>query len=276
LHSLALVLILVAAFVHVIPHAAIKGAADRTAFVWWMLAGTAIVYAPSVFLDVMPSPRGWLFILASGALEVLYLWAISRAYEKGDLSVAYPLARGSAPLFLIVFSLFVLREPLTAAGVCGVILIAAGVYLVGGGHLVRPQHVVWPIAAGLTTALYTTIDKLGVRLVHPFLYIYLVLVVGLIAYTPLILLRCGVAGLRRTFDAKRVLIGALTMPLAYALVLVAMRLGMLASYAGSVREVSVIVASGVGAVAFGEKVTAGRIAGAAAILAGVAIIALSG
>jgi drug/metabolite transporter (DMT)-like permease len=276
LHSLALVLILVAAFVHVIPHAAIKGAADRTAFVWWMLAGTVVLYAPSVFLDRMPSPRAWLFILASGVMEVLYLFAISRAYATGDLSVAYPLARGSAPLFLIVFSLFVLREPLTPAGVCGVMLIAAGVYLVGGGHLVRPHHLFWPLAAGVTTATYTTIDKLGVRLVHPFLYIYLVLVVGLIGYTPLVLLHSGAAGLRRTFDAKRVLLGALTMPLAYALVLVAMRLGMLASYAGSVREVSVIVASGVGAVAFGEKVTAARIAGAAAILGGVGMIALSG
>lgn len=276
MHSLALLLILAAAFVHVIPHAAIKGAADRTAFVWWMLAGTAVLYAPSVLLDHMPPPRAWLFILASGATEVLYLYAISRAYATGDLSVAYPLARGSAPLFLIVFSLFVLREPLTIAGACGVLLIAAGVYLVGGGHLVRPHHVLWPLAAGVTTATYTTIDKLGVRLVHPFLYIYLVLVVGLIGYTPLILMRSGVAGLRRTFDAKRVLLGAATMPLAYALVLVAMRLGMLASYAGSVREVSVIVASGVGAVAFGEKVTAARVAGAAAILAGVGIIAFSG
>ncbi|MBV9492875.1 MAG: EamA family transporter [Acidobacteria bacterium] len=276
MHSLALLLILASAFVHVIPHAAIKGTADRTAFVWWMLAGTAVLYAPSVFFDGMPSPRAWLFIVASAILEVLYLLAISRAYATGDLSVAYPLARGSAPLFLILFSIFVLREPITFGGISGIVLIAAGVFLVGGGHRVKVQHVLWPIVAGMMTATYTSVDKLGVRLVHPFLYIYLVLILGWIGYTPLILMRNGLAGLRRTFDAKRVFLGALAMPLAYGLVLVAMRMGLLASYAGSVREVSVIVAAGVGAAAFGEKVTPTRVGGAAAILAGVGIIALSG
>lgn len=276
MHSLALLLILASAFVHVIPHAAIKGAADRTAFVWWMLAGTAVLYAPSVFLDAMPSPRAWLLIVASAILEVLYLLAVSRAYATGDLSVAYPLARGSAPLFLILFSIFILREPVTFGGVFGIVLIAAGVFLVGGGHRVKVQHVLWPMVAGMMTATYTSVDKLGVRLVHPFLYIYLVLILGWIGYTPLILMRNGVAGLRRTFDAKRVFLGALAMPLAYGLVLVAMRMGLLASYAGSVREVSVIVAAGVGAVAFGEQVTRTRVGGAVAILAGVGIIALSG
>ena len=281
LNALSLALILVAALVHIVPHAAIKGAADRTAFVWWMLGGTVVLYVPALWLDVMPAPRAWLLILASGAVEVVYLLSISRAYSTGDLSVVYPLARGSAPLFLIVFSLFVLREPLTRAGAGGVLLIAAGVYLVGGGHLFglpRSAGLGWAATAGLTTALYTTIDKIGVRYVHPLTYIYLVMLVSWIFYTPVTLLRSGRQGIRATLTASplRVALAAAAMPLAYALVLIAMRLGTFASYAGSVREVSVIIASAVGAVAFGERVTKLRMAGAALILAGVVLIAVSG
>lgn len=281
MNALSLALILAAALVHVVPHAAIKGAAERTAFVWWMLAGTVVLYVPLLWFDGMPSPRAWLFILASGAIETAYLLAISRAYAVGDLSVVYPLARGSAPLFLIVFSLFVLREPLTRAGAGGILLIAAGVYLVGGGHLrglPRSAGIGWAFAAGLTTALYTTIDKMGVRLVHPLTYIYLVMLVGWIGYTPVTLMRAGTAGIRRTLAASplRVLAAAASMPLAYALVLIAMRLGTFASYAGSVREVSVIVASAVGVFAFGEKATALRMLGAVLILGGVMLIAVGG
>src|SRR5205085_8598794 len=120
-----------------------------------------------------------------------------------------------------------LREPLTRAGAGGVLLIAAGVYLVGGGHLrglPRSAGIGWAVTAGLTTALYTTIDKLGVRYVHPLTYIYLVLLVSWIAYTPVTLLRSGREGIRLTFAASplRALLAAAAMPLAYALVLIAM------------------------------------------------------
>lgn len=283
---LALALILVAALVHVLPHAAIKGAAARDPFVWWMLAGNAVLYAPVLLWFGLPrTPMLWLLVAASGIAETLYLFAISRAYA-GELSVAYPLARGSAPLFLLVFSIVVLHERLTAGGAAGIVLIAGGVYLINlprfadwlaplrSLRLASPR---WAVTAGVMTAIYTSIDKVAVRSVHPLAYIYLVLVVTLIAWTPLVVFAHRATLVPTlTVAPLRVLVAAMAMPLAYALVLIAMRLGAPASYAGSVREVSVIVAALMGVAFFGERFTVPRIAGAAAIAAGIVVIAAIG
>jgi uncharacterized membrane protein len=285
---LALTLILVAALVHVVPHAAIKGARHRDAFVWWMLVVNGAVYSFLLFARPLPArPALWLLIATSAAIEAAYLFAISRAYATGALSVAYPLARGSAPLFLLVLSLLLLRERLTVAGVCGVVAIAAGVYLINLPRFAdwrAPLRALaspsprWALSAGLMTAVYTSIDKVAIRGVDPLLYIYLVLVGTLVGYTPLALRTNGWRAMRQTLAATplRVAIAGVAMPLAYALVLLAMRMGVPASYAGSVREVSVVVAAVAGVVAFDEAVTPPRIAGTGAIAAGVIVIALQG
>lgn len=285
---LALTLILVAALVHVVPHAAIKGSGNRDAFVWWMLVVNALVYSFLLFVRELPASRSlWLLIAASALVEALYLFAISRAYASGALSVAYPLARGSAPLFLLGFSLLLLHERLTIIGACGVVAIAAGVYLINlpafaewraplrALALPSPR---WALTAGFVTAVYTSIDKQAIRFVDPLLYIYLVLAGTLVCYTPLALRTAGWPAIRATLLATpvRVAIAGTAMPLAYGLVLLAMRMGVPASYAGSVREISVIVAAGVGVAAFGEKVTLPRVAGSCAIAAGIVAVAWRG
>lgn len=285
---LALTLILVAALVHVVPHAAIKGARDRDGFVWWMLAVNALVYSFLMIVRELPSSRNvWLLVAASALVEALYLSAISRAYSGGALSVAYPLARGSAPLFLLAFSLLLLHEPLTVAGACGVATIAAGVYLINLRTVAEWREPLralglpwarWAVAAGFLTAVYTSIDKLAIRFVDPLLYIYLVLVGTFAVYTPLALRTTGWPAMRATLVATpvRIAIAGAAMPLAYGLVLLAMRMGVPASYAGSVREVSVVVAAIAGVVAFGERVTLSRIAGACLIAAGIVAVAWGG
>jgi drug/metabolite transporter (DMT)-like permease len=274
----ALALILVAGFVHVIPHAAMKRASDRTAFIWAMLGATCVFYAPVVLFSRAPSARGWMFITASAVVEVLYLYAVSRMYAHGDLAVAYPIARGSAPLFLLIPSIVLLHERPAPAGIFGIVLIAIGVFFLG---LTPPFRnilfsvIAWPLVAGMLTATYTAIDRQGVRVVEPLLYIYLVLLAGFILYTPLTLRQSRWSAMRDVLanTPGRVILAGVTMPLAYVLVLIAMRSGALASYAGAVREVSVLVAFCVGVMAFGEKVTPARVGGALAILAGIIAIA---
>ncbi|HJQ41112.1 MAG TPA: DMT family transporter [Thermoanaerobaculia bacterium] len=267
----ALALIVLAGFVHVIPHAVMKRASDRTAFIWAMLGATCVFYAPVVFFSHAPSPRGWLFIAASAVVEVAYMYAVSRMYAHGDLAVAYPIARGSAPLFLLIPSIVFLHERPAAAGIAGIVLIAIGVFFLGVTPPLRSIGA-WPLVAGMLTATYTAIDRQGVRVVEPMLYIYLVLLAGFLLYTPLALRQSGWTAMR-SVPVRCAILGGITMPLAYVLVLIAMRSGALASYAGAVREVSVLVAFCVGVMAFGEKVTAARIGGALAILAGVVAIA---
>ncbi len=271
----ALALIVLAGFVHVIPHAVMKRASDRTAFIWAMLGATCVFYAPVMFFSHAPSPRGWMFIAASAVVEVLYMYAVSRMYAHSDLAVAYPIARGSAPLFLLIPSILFLHERPALAGIVGIVLIAIGVFFLGGGtppgQPAGTPAFRWALVAGMLTATYTAIDRQGVRVVEPMLYIYLVLLAGFILYTPFALRSQWRDVLRQ--QPGRVILAGVTMPLAYVLVLIAMRSGALASYAGAVREVSVLVAFCVGVMAFGEKVTTARIAGALAILAGVVAIA---
>ncbi|HVR40269.1 MAG TPA: EamA family transporter [Thermoanaerobaculia bacterium] len=270
--SFALTIIIVSAFVHVIPHLAIKGAAtDRDAFVWWMLAANAVLYVPVLALGDVPR-AAWPFIIGSGIVEAIYIFVISRAYASGDVSLVYPLARGSAPVFLLAFATFVLHEPLTIAGIAGVLLIAIGV--LWGRRFALDAASLWSLLAGILTATYTTIDKAGVRLMNPLTYIYLTLFVTFLVYTPFM----RWTSIRATLASARwrILVAGAAMPLAYALVLVAMRRGALASYAGAVREVSIVVAAIAGAMFFRERVGTARIVGAITIVAGVVLIALHG
>jgi drug/metabolite transporter (DMT)-like permease len=275
----ALALILLAGFVHVIPHAAMKRAVHRTAFIWAMLGATCVFYAPVVLFSRAPSTRGWMFIAASAVVEVAFMYAVSRMYAHSDLAVAYPIARGSAPLFLLIPSIVFLHERPAAAGIFGIVLIAIGVFFLGGGtppgQPARTSAFRWALTAGMLTATYTAIDRQGVRVVEPMLYIYLVLLAGFILYTPLTLRQSRWSAMRDVLanTPGRVILAGVTMPLAYVLVLIAMRSGALASYAGAVREVSVLVAFCVGVMVFGEKVTPARIGGAVAILAGIIAIA---
>jgi drug/metabolite transporter (DMT)-like permease len=273
---MALSLIVIAAFVHVIPHVAIKRADDRNAFVWWMLLGNAVLYSPLLLIEVPRTRVAWGIIIASGVIETVYLLAISRAYALGNLSVVYPIARGSAPLFLLVASIAFLAERPTAYGIAGIVLISVGIYGALGGGLPSGAALGWSLLSGLMTATYTTVDKVGIQFVQPLVYIYLVLVVTAVIYTPIVLMRRGRGLEARATPWLRIFIAAVTMPLAYALVLTAMRLGMPASYAGSLREMSVIVAAAIGIGFFGEPVTRARVAGACSIAAGIALIALRG
>jgi uncharacterized membrane protein len=222
-----------------------------------------------------------MLILVSGFIEAIYLLAISRAYSLGNLSLVYPIARGSAPLFLLVSSIAFLAERPSPHGIAGIVLISLGVYGALSGNAESPPAgakaaLAWSLLSGLMTATYTTVDKIGIQFVQPLVYIYLVLVVTLVIYTPVVMGEKRIRATLRSAGAVRIGIAAIAMPLAYALVLTAMRLGMPASYAGSLREMSVIVAAAIGIGFFGEPITPARIAGACAIAAGIALIAFRG
>src|SRR5262245_28101813 len=128
-----LVLILASAAIHVVAHVALKRARDRMAFVWWMLLWGVLLYSPVLLLErAAVPPSVWPIVAVSAVLEVAYFLSIARAYRLGDLSVVYPLARGTAPLFLLVWtalSLFGVADHLTVWGAAGVVLIAAGLYI---------------------------------------------------------------------------------------------------------------------------------------------------
>jgi drug/metabolite transporter (DMT)-like permease len=284
----SLLLILGSACLHVVVHVALKKAHDRAAFVWWTLLWASVLYLPILaFLRQPIPPLGLALMGISSVFEASYFISIARAYRGSDLSVVYPLARGTAPAFLLIWSAAILREPLQPGGAAGIIFIAAGLYLVNlprlgaWGEPLRALSRPGPrcaLLAGLSTSIYTAVDKVGISYVPPLLYTYLAICITTLWVTPVTLREVGWGGLRRELRSSRlgtVLAGLFTLA-AYGIVLITMQLGTPASYAGAVREVSVVLGAVYGVLVLKEAGAGMRILGALLVAGGVAMVALLG
>src|SRR5262245_22321322 len=106
----SVLLLLCAALLHAVTNALMKRSQDKLAFSWWMLGVFCIAGFPSLFSIPDVPPLGWWIVFASGILEAVYFFVLARAYSSGDLSVVYPIARGSAPLFLLFWAIVFLKE----------------------------------------------------------------------------------------------------------------------------------------------------------------------
>jgi len=282
----ALALITVSALMHAAYHVLYKTSRDKQAFVWWLLAVTVVVYLPVVaaLFPVIPA-RGWLLIVVSAVPQAAYFVFMSRAYDAGDLSLAYPLARGSAPLFIALWAALFLGERLALLGLAGVLVIILGLWLLNlpkDGRLGSTMRALAEpaarsaVLAALAISAYTTIDKVGVQYVPPLPYFYLVSILILAIYSAYLVVTGQVQRLAICWRAEwRGLIpSGIAMTLCYVLVLRAMQLS-LVSYVGSVREISVVFGAVLGAAFMKERYGLPRAAASILVVAGVLLIALA-
>jgi drug/metabolite transporter (DMT)-like permease len=281
-------LILLSAGLHVVTHVALKQSRDRSAFVWWMLVWAGVLFLPIPLLGwTSIPPAGWGLMAFSAVFEAGYFAAIALAYRGADLSVVYPLARGTAPVLLLLWSLAVLNESLTAGGVLGILIITVGLYAVNLPRLgawreplraLRQAGPRWALAAGACTSAYTAIDKVGISYVPPLLYTYLALWMSVVLLTPWTLWAVGRSGLRAELRSSRggtVLAGFTTLA-AYGLVLLAMSRGVPAAYAGALREISVVFGAAYGVFVLKEQGGPMRILGAGFVALGAVMIGVLG
>jgi len=181
---LALILIFISAFFHALWNLLAKRAHGGAAFTWLFSALTIPLWAPIVLAYVLLwQPQlawvGVLFIVGSAALHVSYFLTLQRGYRVGDLSVVYPLARGSGPLLAMIGAVLWLGERPTPPAVIGALLIIAGVFFIAGGEqMLRRRQIGAGVGFGLLTglliAVYTLWDKTAVStvLVAPLLLEY--------------------------------------------------------------------------------------------------------
>jgi drug/metabolite transporter (DMT)-like permease len=287
---LSLALLIFAAGLHALSNALIKSSHDKLAFTWWMLTANAIIGLPLIFFIGQPQPIGWLIILVSGLIEAVYFITLTRAYALGDLSQVYPLARGSAPLFVLLWAMLFLGERPTSMGVGGIFIVVIGLYLVNLPALadwdrplrgLRSAAARWALLTGLLISIYTSIDKVGMRYVDPLPYLYLFLVVTWILLSAQWFNPDRRSALRAEvqIDRRRVLLTATAVAVlgsgAYALVLAALRLSPV-SYVSPVRELSVVIGAWIGVRFMGEPGGRLRIFAALLVAVGITIIALGG
>jgi drug/metabolite transporter (DMT)-like permease len=216
--------------------------------------------------------------LLSGILETAYLWLLSAAYRRGELSAVYPIARGSAPLLSVLIGLIVLGERLTSAQLIGVALLLIGILAVtisqASGRATLPA-----LMTGVAIALYTSVDRVGVRLSTPWIYgwlLFTLMALGLplsiwIA-SALRMYRLPPAPVQPTWR-QSALIGTF-MWAGYFLVLWALTLAPLAVVA-PVRETAVVAVAVWGVWRLRERQRAAmKVSGAIATLVGVALLAI--
>jgi drug/metabolite transporter (DMT)-like permease len=288
-------LLVFAGLLHSVGNLLAKRGADAQAYLWLVLLVVALVgLVPSlIYLTIFaatPLPAvGWALVALSGALEALYYFVLGRAYQAGDFSLVYPLARGSAPIFATLIALAVLRELPSWGGVAGILLIVCGVYLL---HIpaVDRKGLVAPLAAlrgasgavsrlallvGLVIGGYSTVDKRGVTYTSPVLYLYLILAVACALLAPYMLVarRRAVGGEWRA-NGRRIVLTAVFFVAAYLLVLVALRTTQV-GYVSSVREVSVVFAALLGSVVLREPFAEKKTLGSLLIFAGIVCIGLT-
>ena len=297
----ALALILAAALAHATWNLFSKqaSAAGASSFVWLMSLTATGLYAPVVAVSVLLSPPrltslDWVFMIGTGLLQVGYFLFLQAGYGLGDLSLVYPLGRGTGALLAALAGIVLLGERPGAAGISGIVLVVLGVLVLGapGRSAGRasssgppvptgPQSpaatraIIFALVTGAFIASYTLWDKYAVSTLNvpPLIQGYASLPVMALVLAPSAVRQRG-RTLRVWRSYRPQVIGAAVLsPLAYILVLIAMSFTAVSAVAPA-REVSVLAGVILGRRLLGEGSLARRLTAAAAIAAGILCIAV--
>ena len=261
----ALALALGAAALHAVWNLALAGREDPETANAVATATATLLFVPALWLGHLHA-AAWPFVVASAALELAYFALLAHAYARAELSVVYPLARGLAPVAVLALT----AAAATPAQAVGVVLVAGGVLLVRG--LRRTRGAGLGVLLALAIAGYTVVDKHGLGHADPLPYFELVLLLAAPPYVALVAVRRGPRALAAAVAPAAVLTGV-GMFTAYLLVLEALRRASAAPVA-AVRESGVVIAVALAAIVLREPVGPRRLAGAALVAAGVAMVSV--
>ncbi|PWB16308.1 DMT family transporter [Comamonas sp. JNW] len=289
----AFTLIIAAGIIHAFWNIVAKKAGGDARFSLFTSVLNALVWLPVgwwVGKDVVPQwgMTEWAFVSASALLHIFYFVTLLRGYRVADLTVVYPLARGSGPLISSMVAVLFLGEHLSSLGAVGIAAVVAGVFLIAGGPAMlraasRPgpgeardrtiKGLYYGLLTGLFIAAYTVVDSYAVKvmLLSPILLDYMGNLVRVVMLAPLGMMNW--AETRRLWlqQWRFALVVAIFSPMAYVLVLYAVQTAPI-SHVAPAREVSMLFAALIGGKLLGEGDRLLRIAGA--LLIGVGVVAL--
>ncbi|MDA1258757.1 MAG: EamA family transporter [Chloroflexi bacterium] len=288
--GLAIAFVLLSAVAHASWNFLIKRAGDAEVFTWWMAASANAVVLPLaivMFWLKTPDSEGWVFIAATWILHLGYFITLSRAYRDGDLSLVYPVARGTGLLLIPVGGVLILDESMSAFAVLGVGAVVVGIFTLSWwgrvGTLIsdplavlRSPGMRYALLTGLLIAAYSIVDKRGVGHVTPVLYMFMLTTSATLGLLPFIARGRTRGDFAKEWrdNAPAIVVGGLLQFAAYALVLAALQVSRV-SYVGPFREVGLLVGVALGVFVLREPFPGGRILGAVLIATGAIAIAIA-
>jgi len=284
--GVAISLVLLSALLHAVWNLFNKGSNDRWAFFFAQGGAMVAVYTP-LALWQWPQPGidtiGWMCVAGSALTHAGYAFYLLKAYDAGDLSVAYPLSR-TAPVLVALWDVATLRGQLSAVGFCGAVLAGVGTLTLqlpavrahGLQAVLRQRVTRYALVTAVFIAAFTIVDKQGVGHVPAFSYLYLMSIgeLGLIG------LRLGRTALPRVARELRanggqVLFTGIVAPFSYLLILLVLKSAP-ASYVLGLRQTSIVFGVLLGHFFLGERETRYRLVGALIVALGSALIAAAG
>ncbi|AZI58214.1 EamA family transporter [Nakamurella antarctica] len=282
-----LVLILIAALCHALWNFAAKRVSENPVlFVWLTVAGAAVLWVPIAVAwswgeHLQPDLTWVLAGLLTSCFHTLYSLTLQHGYAVGDLNVVYPLARGTGPIVTMVVAIVFLGERLSSFSIAGAAIIIIGILVVATGRRASSAKsaklgVIWGVMTGLTIATYTlwddhVVNDLGIA---PLPYFALGLVLESMMLAPgAWRSRAAARAMVRSYWREITVVAVLS-PLAYILVLEAMKLAPVAIVAPA-RETSIVVGSLLAWLVLKEPRPARRLLGSAIVLAGISMLVLA-
>lgn len=288
----AFALIVLAGLIHAGWNIAAKKAGGDARFAFFSSALLIVVWAPLAWWvghAVVPhwGWQPWALVAASGVLHLFYYVILLRGYRQADLTVVYPLARGSGPLMSSLFAIAVLDEAISQLGLLGIVGVVLGVFLIAGGPALFLQRrdaaaqqrlyhgLLYGVVTGIFIAGYTVVDGYGVKvlLLSPILIDYLGSCLRVVLLAPVVLRNLPEARSLWTVQWRWALLVAVVSPVAYVLVLFAMQSAPI-SHVAPAREASMLFAALIGGHLLKEGDRMVRIGGAILIALGVTALAI--
>jgi drug/metabolite transporter (DMT)-like permease len=282
--TLAILLLLASASLHALWNLLLKRSQEKYIAMGWQVIISGVFAFFLLLFTGFPPRSMWLFALISMGLEAVYFILLSNAYSDHDFSLVYPIARGTAPAFLMLWSVLFLNEKLTLGGTLGVGMIVCGMVIIGATSLIQNRGsrlhlkgVLVALSVALIISLYTLIDGTAVKNGPALPYALTMFIFVPILTTTYNIRRFGWKPFLAAWKGPRLplILTAVLGVVAYLLALMAYSFAPL-SYSGAIREVGVVIGSFLGWQFLEEQMGGTRVLGSIIIFAGILVIAILG
>jgi len=280
----AIVLLLLSAALHSLWNLLLKRSQEKYIAMGWQVILSGIFALILLFFTGLPPRSMWLFASISMILEAVYFILLSNAYSDHDFSLVYPIARGTAPAFLMLWSIIFLHEIPTPGGLLGVGMIVVGMVIIGATSLIQHRGsrlhlkgVLVALSVAVIISMYTLIDGTAVKNGPPLPYALIMFMLVPFITTTYNVRRFGWRQFGAAWNGPRLplILAAILGVVAYLLALIAYTFAPL-SYSGAIREVSVVIGAFLGWKFLDEQMGGTRVLGAAVIFIGILVIAVFG